>query len=99
MIHALIHILALPPLWLYFSFRKVSARIIAVSLGAGFLIDLDHLLADPIYDPFRCSIGFHPLHTHYAAILYMIGLIFKKTRILSAGLLIHLLVDAVDCIA
>ena len=29
---------------------------------ATMLIDLDHLLADPIYDPGRCSIGFHPLH-------------------------------------
>jgi hypothetical protein len=26
------------------------------------LVDLDHLLADPIYDAQRCSIGFHPLH-------------------------------------
>ena len=26
------------------------------------LVDLDHLLATPIYDPDRCGIGFHPLH-------------------------------------
>ena len=26
------------------------------------LVDLDHLLANPIYDASRCSIGFHPLH-------------------------------------
>ena len=26
------------------------------------LVDLDHLLANPVYDPQRCSIGFHPLH-------------------------------------
>ena len=34
------------------------------------LIDLDHLLADPIFDPSRCSIGFHPLHTLWAGIIY-----------------------------
>ena len=30
------------------------------------LVDLDHLLANPIYDPNRCSIGFHPLHSYLA---------------------------------
>ena len=35
-------------------------------------VDLDHLLADPIYDPNRCSIGFHPLHTMPAVVLYML---------------------------
>ena len=26
------------------------------------MVDLDHLIADPIFDPQRC-IGFHPLHS------------------------------------
>ena len=26
------------------------------------IIDIDHLLADPILDPNRCSVGFHPPH-------------------------------------
>ncbi len=30
---------------------------------ATMLIDLDHLVASPIFDTNRCSIGFHPLHT------------------------------------
>lgn len=30
---------------------------------ATMVVDLDHLLADPIYDPDRCSIGYHPLHS------------------------------------
>ena len=34
------------------------------------LVDLDHLLADPIYDPERCSIGFHPLHSIPAIVVY-----------------------------
>lgn len=39
----------------------------------GWLIDLDHLLADPIYVPDRCSIGFHPLHTTPAIVVYGAG--------------------------
>ncbi|MBI5422314.1 hypothetical protein HZA44_04235 [Candidatus Peregrinibacteria bacterium] len=97
MLHALVHLLALIPLWLYFSLRHYSTKTIAVSLVVGFLVDLDHLLANPIYDPNRCSIGFHPLHTPVAILIYMAGLMFPKTRILSAGLLVHMLADAVDC--
>jgi len=41
-------------------------------LIATMLVDLDHLLADPIYDPGRCSIGFHPLHTWPAISLYAV---------------------------
>ena len=32
------------------------------------MVDLDHLLAIPIYDPNRCGIGFHPLHSYLAVI-------------------------------
>jgi small GTP-binding protein len=31
--------------------------------------DVDHVLAVPIYDPERCSLGFHPLHTAPAVVL------------------------------
>ena len=60
-------------------------------------IDLDHLLATPIFDPNRCSIGFHPLHTYYALFVYIIFLLPKKTRILAIGLIFHLFTDYVDC--
>ncbi|MET2985045.1 DUF6122 family protein [Aureibaculum conchae] len=62
------------------------------------LIDLDHLLATPIFDPERCSINFHPLHTYYAAIVYLSFLFIKKTRIIGVGLLFHLITDALDCL-
>ena len=39
---------------------------------AAMVIDLDHLLADPLYDPDRCSIGFHPLHTQWAVLVYSV---------------------------
>ena len=62
------------------------------------LIDIDHLLADPIYDPMRCSIGFHPLHTWLPISLYVLALAHPKTRLLGIGLCIHILLDAADCL-
>lgn len=62
------------------------------------LIDLDHLLASPIFDPERCSIGFHPLHSYLAIGIYFILLFFPKSRILAIGLLIHILADFINCL-
>jgi hypothetical protein len=62
------------------------------------LIDLDHLLAHPIFDPNRCSINFHPLHTYYALILYVFLLLSKRTRVIATGLIFHLLTDYIDCL-
>lgn len=61
------------------------------------LVDLDHLLADPIFDPNRCSINFHPLHTYWAMMIYVVMLFFRKTRIVAIGLLMHMLTDSIDC--
>jgi hypothetical protein len=66
-------------------------------MSASILIDFDHLLADPIYDPNRCSLGFHPLHSVWAVMAYM-GLLYpRKTRIIAVGLLIHMGLDGIDC--
>ena len=65
---------------------------------ATMLIDLDHLLADAIFDPSRCSIGFHPLHSYYAIGLYCIMPLFPKLRIVATGLLFHILTDWQDCL-
>lgn len=64
----------------------------------GLLIDLDHLLANPIFDPNRCSINFHPLHSYYAIILYLILTLPKKTRLIGLGLCVHILADYSDCL-
>lgn len=61
------------------------------------LVDLDHLLANPLYDPTRCSIGFHPLHTEIPIIAYFILSLFPKTRLVGLGLLIHMALDSIDC--
>lgn len=63
----------------------------------GMLIDLDHLLANPIFDPNRCSIDFHPLHSYYAIVVYMLLLLPKKTRLIGIGLIIHIIADTADC--
>lgn len=74
---------------------KASGAVIA----AANLIDLDHLLATPIFDPDRCSIGFHLLHGWEAAVAYVLMLGVPKwwVRALSLGALWHLAVDWGDC--
>ena len=62
------------------------------------LVDLDHLLANPIFDPNRCSISFHPLHSYIAIGIYFVGLFFKKTRIVAIALLLHMFADWLDCL-
>ena len=71
----------------------------AVMLAAN-LIDLDHLLADPMFDPNRCSIGFHPLHGFFAAALYAALLVVPRwwARAFGLGALWHLAVDYGDCL-
>ena len=65
---------------------------------ATILIDLDHLLADPMYDPSRCSLGFHPLHTVWAAGAYLALLAIPswKARAVAVGCLWHLATDGAD---
>jgi hypothetical protein len=64
---------------------------------ATMLVDLDHLLADPIYDPGRCSIGFHPLHTYPMIAIYVLMTLPRPTRLVGVGLVIHMALDAIDC--
>jgi hypothetical protein len=61
------------------------------------LVDLDHLLATPIYDPDRCGIGFHPLHKLFPITLYILACFIPKLRYAGIGLVIHMILDSVDC--
>lgn len=79
---------------LFFKENRIQAILIMLSC---FLIDLDHLLATPVFDPNRCSIGFHPLHSYAAIAIYVLLFTIRRTRILGLGLLIHILADLVDC--
>lgn len=65
---------------------------------ATLIVDLDHLIAIPIFDPNRCSIGFHPLHSFYAIFIYGLFIFFPKTRIVGIGLVLHMATDYVDCL-
>ena len=64
---------------------------------ATMLVDLDHLLAIPIYDASRCSIGFHLLHEPWFIALYTVLCFVPKTRLMGIGLMIHMVLDSIDC--
>ena len=81
--------------WVFFRKNWKKAWLIMVLT---MLVDLDHLLADPIFDPDRCSINFHPLHSYWAIGVYCLLLVVPKLRILAVGLLLHMLTDYIDCI-
>ena len=85
------------PLGVALLFFKSQWKMAFVIMIAGMLIDLDHLLATPIFAQNRCSINFHPLHTYYAIAVYILLLIPKKTRLIGLGLVIHIFADVVDC--
>jgi len=63
----------------------------------GMLIDVDHLMANPIFDANRCSINYHILHSYYAIVTYLILALLKPTRLIGLGLVIHIIADGVDC--
>lgn len=94
-IHYSLHFLV-PGLIAYVFFRKEWKKAWLIML-ATMLVDLDHFLATPIFDPGRCGINFHPLHTYWAMAGYAVLLCFKKTRIIAVGLLFHMLTDFLDC--
>lgn len=68
MIHIVLHFVV--PLLVALAFYRSRWGTATLIMIATMLIDADHLLADPIYDPARCSIGFHPLHTAPAIAIY-----------------------------
>lgn len=95
-VHPILHILV-PLLVAYFGYREHWVRGFLILLSA-LLIDLDHLFADPVFDPNRCSIGFHPLHGGWAITGYALITIMPRTRLLGVGLFIHILLDVIDCL-
>ncbi|SHG42542.1 hypothetical protein SAMN05443144_1289 [Fodinibius roseus] len=80
-IHIVLHILV--PVIVAHLFYKEQWRQAVLIMILTMLVDLDHLLANPIYDPGRCSIGFHPLHTIPAIGIYI--LLFALPLITGSG--------------
>ncbi len=83
--------------WIFF--RRIWKRgwlLMAMTM----LVDLDHLLASPIFDAGRCSINFHPLHTYFAIGIYIVLLLVPNTymRVIAVGLILHMITDFQDCL-
>jgi hypothetical protein len=96
-IHYSLHFL-FPLLIAYYFFRSDWKKVYLI-LIATMLIDLDHLLATPIFQPERCSIGFHPLHSFYIIPIYFTLLFFRKPfNIIGIGLVFHISTDYLDCL-
>lgn len=95
-LHYGIHFLV-PILIALFFFKRDRVKV-GLILLAGILLDVDHLLANPIFDPNRCSIGFHPLHSYILIPLYLGLALWKRTRLLGLALVIHIIADATDCL-
>lgn len=94
--HLLLHA-AVPAVVAWFFFREGWKRAWLI-MFATMLVDLDHLLADPIYDPDRCSVGFHPLHSYPAIAGYILLTLPRPTRLVGLGLMIHMALDGLDCL-
>lgn len=94
-LHYFLH-LAAPAILTFFLFRKNWIRHYLIMLLT-MLVDLDHLWATPIFEPCRCSINFHPLHSYSALIVYFVLAIIPKFRDIGMGLLLHMLADQIDC--
>jgi hypothetical protein len=97
-IHYSLHFI-FPFIIAYFLFKK-NWKIAGIVMASTILIDLDHLLANPIFDPNRCSIGFHPLHTLWASLVYFLMLLIPswRWRAIAIGCILHLGTDTLDCI-
>lgn len=87
------------PLIIAFVFFRKDWKKVYLILLATMLVDVDHLLANPIFMADRCSINFHPLHTYYAMGVYAAMLFLRRPfNIIGIGLLFHMLTDYIDCL-
>jgi len=96
LLHLVLHFI-IPGITARLAYRKIllKAWLIMILTMA---VDLDHLLASPVYAPERCGINFHPLHSYPAIGAYSLLLFIPKLRIVGVGLLLHMGLDFIDCI-
>ena len=98
MLHILLHFIV-PAIIAFLFYLKIAIKAWLIMM-ATMAVDLDHLLANPIYDPNRCSIGFHPLHSYLAILVYVLLAFVPRRpilRIIAIGLIIHMILDYLDC--
>lgn len=101
-VHYSLHLLV-PALLAWLFFRSCWRRAYLVMLLT-MLVDLDHLLATPIFDPNRCSVGFHYLHSYPMIVLYAVMCVLPYQRwglawwwrAVGVGLVFHMFTDWQD---
>jgi hypothetical protein len=95
-VHFFLHLIF--PIFIAKIFFRNNWRQAYFLMLATMLVDVDHLFADPLFDPNRNSINFHPLHTYWAIGAYFLGVIFLRGnyRIIAVGLLFHMFTDFQD---
>ena len=94
-IHLVLH--AAVPLAVAALLYRDRWRRAALVMLATMAVDLDHLLADPVFDPGRCSVGFHPGHSYWAIGAYALLTLHPRSRLVGLGLMIHMALDQLDC--
>lgn len=94
--HLLLHLIV-PGIAARWAFKEQWKRAWGIMVLT-MIVGMDHLTASPIFDPNRCSIGYHPLHSFPVIIFYLVLTVIPKSRIIGLGLLIHMALDGVDCI-
>ena len=97
-VHYSLHLLA--PGGIALAFGKGRRRKAYLVMLATMAIDLDHLLATPVFDPDRMSVGFHPLHSWWLATMCVLP--YERLgwkwwlRAVGIGLTLHILTDWQD---
>ena len=95
MLHILLHFIV-PAIGIALFYRRKWLLSYAILMST-MLVYRYHVLADPMYDPDRCSIAFHPLHSFWAIAIYLVLCFPKQTRLVGIGLVIHMALDSIDC--
>ena len=78
-------------------FFRQNWKLAYLLMIATMLVDIDHLTANPVYDPNRCSIGNHPLHGLIPILVYVLLCFNPKSRYVGIGLVTHMALDSLDC--
>lgn len=103
LVHYSCHLIV-PALWAYLFFGRERFRTAYIAMLLTMLVDLDHLLADPIFDPHRMSIGFHYLHRYPLIAVYIVMCFLPYARLglpwwlraVGIGLSFHMFTDWQD---
>lgn len=98
LVHYSLHFLA--PGIIAFVLFKEQWEMAWIIMLVTMVVDLDHLLAKPMFDPNRCSIGFHLLHSYPAITAYFLLLFVPNfyIQVIAIGLLFHMFTDWQDCL-